>query len=529
MTATAHDVSRRRAPYKASTFAGRLSVVCLAAADSSSDIQWPSERYREDPVAFCREVLGVEPWQKQIEILEAIRDHKRVAVRSGHKVGKSHSAAVAALWFFCAFEDARVVLTSTTSRQVDTILWREIKKLVSKAKKPINVEPPHELARSGLKAPDFREIVGFTAKEAEAVAGVSGKNLLYLPDEASGIPDAIFEAMEGNRAGGARVAMFSNPTRAEGEFFDAFHDKERFYKTIHVSAEHSPNVIAGHEVIPGLVERPWIEEKREEWGVDSAAYKIRVKGEFVLNEEGKIISLHALGESEARWEETPTDGRLFIGVDPAGPGEEGDEWGYSTRRGFRQLALEAKAGLASHEGLAKLLGIIIVHRKRREQKPIVVVDALGKSGAEFVGVCRAYLEDNPEAFELVAVRGSDRAVREPGVYDHVRDELWAGLARWVKDGGALLTDTKLVKEITAPSWHGQISGRLRATDKKILRKVLGRSPDRADATTLSVWEPMSLAASDDTPRPVAHHAPDDDLPDESPYRDPGLSPYGSDF
>ena len=45
-----------------------------------------------------------------------------------------------------------------------------------------------DLARSGMKSDDFREIVGFTAKQAEAVAGISGENVLYLVDEASGVP-----------------------------------------------------------------------------------------------------------------------------------------------------------------------------------------------------------------------------------------------------------------------------------------------------------------------------------------------------
>src|SRR5204862_354817 len=137
-------------------------------------------------------------------------------------------------------------------------------------------EEPGELARTGLKSVDFREIVGFTAREAEAVAGISGRNLLYILDEASGIPDEIYEAIEGNRAGGARVVLLGNPTKTTGEFFDAFHAKARFYKTITVSSEQTPNVVTGRDEIPGLATRAWIEEKREEWRPDSALYKVRV-------------------------------------------------------------------------------------------------------------------------------------------------------------------------------------------------------------------------------------------------------------
>jgi phage terminase large subunit len=57
------------------------------------------ERYQTNPVAFCREVLRFEPWSKQREILESVRDHERTAVRSCHGAGKTAVASRVALWF----------------------------------------------------------------------------------------------------------------------------------------------------------------------------------------------------------------------------------------------------------------------------------------------------------------------------------------------------------------------------------------------------------------------------------------------
>jgi hypothetical protein len=279
----------------------------------------------------------------------------------------SHTAAGLALWFYCSFPDARVVMSSTTSRQVDQILWRELRMMHARSKHPIGGDL-HELARSGLKATDFREVVGFTAREAEAVAGISGRNLLYILDEASGIPDVIFEAIEGNRAGGARVALFSNPTRTEGEFFRAFHEKAAFYKTLQVSSEETPNVREGREVIPGLAGREWIEEKKVEWGEDSALYKIRVRGEFVLQEDGKILTVHAIGEAEARWHEARGTGRLCIGLDPAGPGQGGDESVFAVRRGDKVSSLVALRGVSEDSHLAHLLGILTLERARAARR-----------------------------------------------------------------------------------------------------------------------------------------------------------------
>jgi phage terminase large subunit len=514
-TAIATEVQRRK-PGRARgprTPAGDLAARFDYIAATASEIQWPSTKYRDDPVAFCREVLAEQPWSKQVEIMNAIRDHKRVAVKSGHKIGKSRVAAAVALWFYCSFPAARVVMSSTTSRQVDQILWRELRMMYARsgtcaacwraseiaerrAPRPcphsaIIDDDMHELARSGLKASDFREIVGFTAREAEAVAGISGANLLYLLDEASGIDDAIFEAIEGNRAGGARVVMFSNPTRTEGEFFEAFNGKAQFYKCLTVSSEETPNVREGRDVVPGLAGREWVEEKKLEWGEDSPLYRVRVKGEFVLNEDGKILSVHAISQAEARWSDAPEIGRLHVGLDPSGPGLAGDESAFAVRRGAKVLRLYAFRGANEDALIAHLVGILKEHRRDRDPLPLVTIDREGPIGGAVFGRMRAYAELHPSEFEVAGVKASDRAMRAHQNYDRVRDELWANLADWVRDGGAIPEDTKLAKELHAPQWVGQLSGRLKVTPKDEIRKILGRSPDRADAVALSVWEPMS--------------------------------------
>ncbi len=442
MTPTIADLVQARRQKRRITCFGVLKDGLRSQIEEAKTIVWPSPRWRNDIIGFAHDVLGVGTWNRQEDLLRAIQEHPRVSCRSGHKVSKSNTAAIVALWFYCSFPDARVVMSSVTSRQVDAILWREMRKIKAKAKFPIDGDM-HEMARSGLKAFDFREVVGFTAREAEAVAGISGANLLYLLDEASGIPDSIFEAIEGNRAGGARVVMFSNPTRTKGEFFESHHKKKSFYRTVHISSEETPNVIEGREVIPGLAGRSFIDEKREEWGVDSALYRVRILGEFVLNEEGKIFSLHLIDQAEARWHDTPDEGRFQIGIDPAGPGLGGDESMFAVRRGNKILQLYPFRGISDAGHLVHLLGILAEHRRDREPA-FVAVDREGPIGNSVYGLLRAHLEAHPNAFELIAVRSSDRAIRQPEIYDRVRDELWANAAQWLRDGGTLIEDLKAV-------------------------------------------------------------------------------------
>ena len=488
---------------------------------------WPSPRYRQDPAAFFREVLGVEPWSKQIEVIEAVRDHKRVAVRSGHKVSKSHTLAGVALWYFHSFEDARVIMTSTTSRQVDQILWREFKMLHARsgrcvackkldAQKSARGEPagprpcPHsrlldgagkplaELARTGLKTDDFREVVGFTAREAEAVAGVSGKNLLYLVDEASGVPQIIYDAIEGNRAGGARIVLCGNPTQNEGEHYEAFEGNLReSYKGVTISSEETPNVVTGDEVIPGLATREWVEERKREWGEESALYIIRVKGRHALKEDGRVLSVHAIQQAEQRWEETLADGPLVLGLDPAGAGLFGDETAFAPRRGQKILSVSGHHGLSEDAIVAHAVGYIrelAPDLAKEVARPKIVIDKGGKIGSMVYGRLVAYAQTHPGLFSVVGVDVSRKAYREPLLHELVRDEVWASLATWIKEGGAIPSDVKLTKDLHSPAWEGREgSQKLRVTPKEELRKKLGRSPDRGDAVCLAVWDPPDMA------------------------------------
>ena len=172
----------------------------------------------DDPVFFAKYVLGVEPWSKEADFLRACARYPRVAMKSGHKVSKSHGLAILALWWACTKEDARVPITSASFHQVQKILWREIRQMYYNAIIPLGGVMYRDPA-TGLQFENGNEIFGFSTNEPERAAGISATNILYLPDEASGILDeAVFEAMEGNMAAGAGMVMTSNPTRLSGKF-----------------------------------------------------------------------------------------------------------------------------------------------------------------------------------------------------------------------------------------------------------------------------------------------------------------------
>lgn len=567
-------IEGQRAPKRMPTMANVLAAALFGLVEEVTGLRWPSERYRAEPVKYFHEVLGVEPWSKQIEIIESVRDNPRTAAVSGHRIGKSTVGAGEGLWFYCSYEDARVTLTSKTARQVDDILWRELRMMVTRGGVCIacrideklgkrTVRPcPHSAiidgelgskARTGLVSDDFREIKGYTADEVEAITGVAGKNLLTVVDEASGVDDAIFEGLEGNRAGWTehgsgivRLLLLGNGTKTSGEFYEAFHKKKAFYTCVQVSSEETPNVVQKREVYPGLATYEWVEEKKLMWGEKSALYIVRVKGWFATKEDGKIFSVHLIGQAEERWKEQvhalelggvdaitlPQFGgrRLWIGIDPSGESGTGDEAVFCARRGARAYEFIAHLGLSAEAHVVHLLSLIAKLKEPRE-RPVVVLDREGAVGTKVYNALAPLYDDGRGPFDLVSVRASDGAHRQPHIYDRMRDELVANLEAWIGEGGAIPEDVMLAAEMHEFEWEQQArGGKLKVTAKKTIRKKLGRSPDRFDALSLSCWVPLELQSEAPSSSKSGRRARDED--DEpaninDPYAHRGaMNPYG---
>jgi phage terminase large subunit len=513
---------------KAATFGAVASAIFAPAIDASETIAWPDDRYADDPVGFARDILGVELWDKQIEIVESIRDHRNTTCRSGHKCGKTTALAVAALWFVCTFPRARVLMTAVKASQVDEVMWKEVRRLHKQAKKrgtPIGGEL-HVLARSGLRFDDERQIWGATARDGEGLAGISGPNILILVDEASGVPDRFFEVLGTSLAGDGgvvRKCYISNPTRTTGEFYKSHTVNVKLFNALHISSEETPNA-RGLAKVPGLAGREWIDEKATEYGVDSYAYNVRVKGNFVHDRDGKIISLDLLALAKAAWEEALEIGDLQIGIDPAGDGVLGDETAIAVRRGSKIITVFAKRGLSEDDIVDKVLELIAEYRRPREPNPRVAIDAEGGIGTRVLEKLRAH--EDKSSFELVPVRSGKKMWGSPE-YHLERDALWGQAAKWITAGGAIPDDDeKLAEELNAPSFIADANRRYRATEKKLLRKALGRSTDRADAMCLAIWgfESIDLDAEEREAAEVLPAIAGDDLDD---LAAPTLDPYAA--
>ena len=318
----------------------------------------------------------------------------------------------------------------------------------------------------------------------EKMSGISGPNILYLLDEASGIPEPLFDAIEGNRAGGARMVMFSNPTRTSGTFYEAFGSKRQFWHRLRVSSAETPNVTHPHDPskrIPGLATLDWLQEKKLEWGEGSPAYRVRVEGKFPDRGASSVIPLSLVDDAVERREGTETDcHQLDIGVDVAHFG--GDETVIFYRRGkyvFDPIVLSSMDTVEVANRVLKLAREKVRGSDRR--KPRVKVDSIGVGAGVADQLSRHHAD-----LSLVAVNVATKADDEDQ-YTNLRAQLWFGARDWLASGGTLPRDSKLEGELVAAEYSFDARGRYLVEKKDVMRSKLRRSPDRADAFALCVY------------------------------------------
>lgn len=452
--------------------------------------------YVDDPVGFFRDVLKVIPWEweghgkasAQIDILEAVAECDRVAVKSGHKVSKSNTATGLALWFIATRSDARVTLTAPTFNQVRSILWRELRSMERSTSivAQLGGEVPLDPA-TGVQLPHGNEIRGISTRTPENLAGISAPNQLYIVDESSGYPDELWEVIRGNTAGGAKILLLSNPTKTTGFFFSLFRRRSKRWRLITISSENTPNVVRDEIVVPGIATSEWVREMREDCGADwenHPTYMVRVRGEFPPQGSDVVISLRDVERSIHRWDpgHRPKGAELALGVDVARFGDD-----LSTIQPVRGDYAYLPQEHARVDG-PTLAGHVaeVARQMRRTPREMVRVniDGIGV-GASCVDALRMHPDAQKGLLAVVDINVGENA-DQPDHYVNLRSQLWFGLAAWLAKGAMPPCDPR-DEEMLAPLYSFDVRGRKQVEPKKLTRKTLGRSPDYADAMCLAVY------------------------------------------
>jgi phage terminase large subunit len=439
-----------------------------------------TRRWENDPERFAHEALKIKRLAPdQVRLLEAAAQHRRVACKSGQKTGKSTGLAILGIWWPLTRYRGYCLITAPTFAQVKDPLWKEIHRIKAEAARDgvalggeLHADPA-----SGWTWPGDRKTFCRTTDKPERMQGISSPNLLIIVDEASGYDPDLWDPLVGNLVGGGKLVATSNPTVPSGPFFEAFTSKAEFWKTLTFRSDETPNYIEGRRVIPGLASREEVEANRKDWGENSVAYQVRVLGQFPTQGENSVVAVGLVNAAQTR--DAPAEGRLNVGVDVARFGD--DETVIRPRRGLKALRATVLQGFDNVDVAGHTLKLCRELRKDSAEKPLVKIDEIG-NGSGVIDVLRR----NDEV-EVIAVNVAENANTE-GMH-RLRDQLWFGITDWLRDGGAIEDDPRLLSELVAPTYGFDVRGRMQVESKDDIKKRLGRSPDRADALALSIYEP----------------------------------------
>jgi len=442
-------------------------------------------------------------WEAQRKIARAICQNRRVARRSGHKVGKSMLAAALVIWWVATHGLARGILTAPTSRQVKKALWFEVRRFWTNSPKLRELFPEPALEpETGIRWADGRELFGFTASSADKVSGPGGPAVLVVVDEASGVPRDVWEALQGIRAGGGKVLALGNPTQTSGWFFDAFHERRTGWDLDKISSRETPNYIAGTTVIHGLADAEFEQEIADDYGIDSPAYAVRVLGEFPKNVANAVIGLGLVEMARMRWDDTEDlTSPLELGVDVARFGDDDSACAgrigtklYSPAYFEKERGIKAVVNGYNSIAVAGMVVQCLGALQRRGQRVRIKIDCTGGFGEPVAEQLRTLREngelgDFGEFVEIIEVNFAGES-SDSEKYPVVRDELWFGGRTFFgpEVGGSMYPDPKLESELVAPTYAPDVKGRNKVEKKSETKKRIGRSPDRADAALLAIYD-----------------------------------------
>lgn len=252
------------------------------------------DAYRFDAVGYLRDQLGWEPWRGedgepgQADVADAYslalrQQHERqdveagrldpdacvtyrptdeirrvIRVESGHGIGKTTLLAGLVSHFFDCFDQSIVYCFAPTHEQINDLLFKEIRRQRRGRGLPGRVLETPEVKGGPDHFVKGRATNDAGGKGTERVQGQHAPYLLFVLDEAEGVPDFIFGAIDSMASGGISIILLAANPRTRTSRFHRLAAK-RDVVSFRVSCVNHPNVRAGRTLIPGAVERAYVE------------------------------------------------------------------------------------------------------------------------------------------------------------------------------------------------------------------------------------------------------------------------------
>lgn len=436
--------------------------------------------FANDPLGFVRYIFqwgtgslagqtGPDEWQ--VEFLTKLgalcEEHGaeaaiKMAVASGHGVGKTAMVAWIIIWFMSTREEANITVTANTQMQLSTKTWRELAKWHALALNRHWFEwTATKFTHVLFPATWYATAMPWSEHNSDAFAGTHGKHVLILFDEASSIANIIWEVIEGAMTTkGAMLLCFGNPTKNTGKFYDCFHGMKHRWNTYKVDSRKAK------AANPAQLDQ-WIED----YGEDSDFVRVRVRGEFPRQSMNQFIPSDMVLESMKRRIDprTTTHYRTILGVDVARYG--GDQTIIVPRQG----PLILKDGILRYNELnnMEVASRVIDMVQKYGRDTVVCVDGVGV-GSGVVDRLRSL------GINVVDVQSATKSL-DVRTYCNKRDELYGRIKDWLMGGGQLPDDPELMQQFSATEYSLNNRLQIKLKSKDDIKKELGQSPDLADA------------------------------------------------
>ena len=435
--------------------------------------------WRED--GDLQDSSGPRVWQRHI--LMAIGQHLqserrfdplKIAVASGHGIGKSALISIITHWAMSTCTDCRVIMTANTEVQLRTKTWPEVTKWFRSA---INSDW-YECGATTITVKDKRhakqwrvDAVPWSENNTEAFAGLhnKGKRLVVIFDEASKISDSIWEVTEGALTDSDTEIIwiaFGNPTRNTGRFRECFGAHKHRWVCQQIDSRN----------VEGTNQRQ-IQQWIDDWGEDSDFVRVRVRGEFPRAGSDQFIDsdvVHA-----ARKRTLPTNERdwRIMSVDVARFGD--DQTVVGIKQGSKFRIVGRYRGLDTMQVSMRCQEII-----KRETPRLVVIDGDGVGGG-VVDHIKMYMDDWFKAHSpsrLVEFHGG-ASPADAYAYYNKRAEVWGRMREWLKDAD-IPDDPDLYADLTGVEYGYTNKNQLQLEKKEDMKKRGLSSPDAGDCLAM---------------------------------------------
>ena len=436
----------------------------------------------------------LEPWQRNfLQSIERGLETPEVAIReaavSGNGVGKSTLVAWLILWSLCTRVDTRGVITANTETQLKTKTWAELGKWYNlfEGRDSVKLTATAIFVKDENHERTWRiDMVPWSENNAVAFQGLhnEGKRLLMIYDEASAIPDTIWEAGDGcmTDKNTERIwCVFGNPNLPKGRFRECF-PGGRFSNTWHSRTVDSRSISFTDK---GELNR-WVAE----YGEDNDFVRVRVRGVFPRAGTMQFIDDAIAGEAQVREVDVRFYDPLVMGVDVARFGDDASVIYFRKGRDGRSITPMQFRGLDTMTLAGK-----VAECYAQYSVDTVFVDGGGVGGGVVDRLRQLHIPVMDVQFgskpDGVGFLTGDEGVQ----YANKRAEIWGSMRSWLKSGGAIPLDQELQSQLTNLQYAFNARNEIQLERKEDMKKRGLASPDIADALALTFSQHVAAVSA----------------------------------